>query len=458
MVNDTIAAIVTAFGKAGVGIIRISGPDALEIGNKIYKGRKSLAESSTHTVNYGKVKDNFNDKIIDEALFLIMEGPRSFTGEDVVEIQCHGGIIPVKKVLELVLRNGARMAEAGEFSKRAFLNGKLDLSQAEAIMDIVEAKTEKTLDIAVNQLEGNLSRLIKEVRAELLKLVAFIEADIDFPEEDIERLTNDQELQLLSDIKNKITNILKTAQSGKIIREGLNVVIIGKPNVGKSSLLNALIKENRAIVTDIPGTTRDVIEEYLNLSGIPIRIIDTAGIRETNDLVEKIGVDKAKELVNKADLVLFVIDSERKVTDEDKSIIDLLENKEAIILVNKVDLGIEKDFISDLKTLVNKPIIEISAKENMGLEKLEKNIVDMFFNGNIDFNDEILLTNTRHVQALEKACDYLEGAIKAVSNDLPGDFVTIDVRGAWESLGMVTGDTVDEDILDQIFSQFCIGK
>ncbi|SMB87544.1 tRNA modification GTPase trmE [Desulfonispora thiosulfatigenes DSM 11270] len=458
MINDTIAAIITAYGKASVGIIRISGSDALEIGNKIYKGHKDLKRAENHTINYGKVYDNYTDKIIDEALFLVMLAPKSFTGEDVIEIQCHGGVVVVKKILELVLRNGARMADAGEFSKRAFLNGKLDLAQAEAIIEIIEAKTDKSLSLAVNQLEGNLSALIKKVRVDLLSLMAFIEADIDFPEEDIERLTIEQQLELLLGIEHEITNILKTAKGGKIIREGLNIVIIGKPNVGKSSLLNALVKENRAIVTDIPGTTRDIIEEYINLGGIPIKVIDTAGIRETEDIVEKLGVDKAKDLINRADLVLFVIDSERKISEEDKDIISLLQDKETIMLVNKVDLGVKDEFLKELKDLSQKPIIQISAKENIGLEDLEKNIIDLFFDGDIESNDQVLVSSTRHIDALERADDHLKGAINSIEAQLPGDFITIDVQGAFESLGKVTGETIEEDILDQIFSQFCIGK
>lgn len=458
MINDTIAAIITAYGTASVGIIRISGDDALEIGSKIFKASKNLKEVSNYTVNYGKVYDNYNDKIIDEALFLVMLAPKSFTGEDVIEIQCHGGLLVVKSILELVLRNGARMADAGEFSKRAFLNGKLDLSQAEAIIEIIEAKTEKSLDLAVNQFEGDLSSVVNKARTDLLNVLAFIEADIDFPEEDIEELTAGEQLSLLRRVNNELRKILKTARSGKIIREGLDVVIIGKPNVGKSSLLNALVRENRAIVTDIPGTTRDVIEEYINLGGVAIKIVDTAGIRQTEDLVEKLGVDKSKELINKADLVLFVLDSEAELSEEDKEILSLLHDKETIMLINKVDLGVDEEFLEGLKSLAKKTIIKVSAKEKTGLEDLEKNIIDLFFDGDIEFNDQVLVSNTRHIEALEKANDYLEDAIDSLKIDLPGDFISIDVQGAYESLGKIIGETIEEDILDQIFSQFCIGK
>lgn len=460
MLNDTIAAIVTAIGSASVGIIRISGPEAINIGESVYKGKKNFKVVKSHSIIYGKVYDFKENKTVDEALFLIMKGPATFTGEDVVEIQCHGGMVPVRKVLELVLRNGARLAEPGEFSKRAFLNGKLDLAQAESIMDIVNAKTEKGLDVAVNQLQGSLSAMVNKIRNELLKLVAYIEADIDFPDEDIERLSNSQQLEKIQILKDMIQKILKTSQKGKIIREGLNVVIIGKPNVGKSSLLNALLKETRAIVTDVPGTTRDVIEEFISLVGIPVKIIDTAGIRETDNIVEKIGVEKSKELIKKADLVLYVFDVLTGITTEDIEILNrFLNDIPTIVLVNKIDLEYKQNNLESIKNIIgNKPLIQISAKENEGLELLEKQIIDMFFEGKIEISQETIITNARHIQSLEKAIEYLKGAINSLENEMPGDFVVIDIRGAWESLGKITGDTIEDDIIDQIFSQFCLGK
>ncbi|MFZ5945033.1 MAG: tRNA uridine-5-carboxymethylaminomethyl(34) synthesis GTPase MnmE [Bacillota bacterium] len=460
MFNDTIAAIITAMGAASVGIIRISGPDAFEIGKKIYKGNKDFNSLQSHSVTYGKVYDSKEDKIIDEALFLYMKKPATFTGEDVIEIQCHGGMIPLRKIIELVMRNGARLADPGEFSKRAFLNGKLDLSQAEAIMDIVNAKTEKGLDIAVNHLQGQLSVLVNNAREELLRLVAYIEADIDFPDDDIERLQQSQQLSQLLAIKNKVENILETAHKGKIIKEGLNVVIIGQPNVGKSSLLNALLKESRAIVTDIPGTTRDSIEEFINLGGIPIKIIDTAGIRKTENIVEKIGVEKAKELIKKADLVLYVFDILNGVQDEDLEIINnYLEDVQVIFLINKVDLEYKQKNISQIKGAIGQhPLVQISAKENEGIDLLEKQISEMFFAGQIQADNETILTNIRHVDAFQKSIYHLEGAVNSIESNMPGDFVVIDIKGAWENLGKVTGDTIEEDILDKIFSQFCLGK
>jgi tRNA modification GTPase len=460
MISDTIAAIITAMGAAGVGIIRISGPDALEIGNSVYQGKTNLLDSPSHKVVYGKVYDYKESKVIDEALFLIMREPKTFTGEDVVEIQCHGGMVPVRKVLELVLRSGARLAECGEFSKRAFLNGKLDLAQAESIMDIVNSKTEKGLEVAVNQLYGNLSSLINEARYELLRLIAFIEADIDFPDDDIERLSPSEQLEQLVEVKNKLKNILKTSQKGKIIREGLKVTIVGKPNVGKSSLLNALLKESKAIVTDIPGTTRDVIEEYINLGGIPIKLIDTAGIRETDNIVEKIGVERTKEFIKKADLVLYVFDVSEGLSDEDLEIIKSYKNDiPSIFIVNKIDLDFQRENLEKIKTIIGiEELIMVSAKENIGLETLEEKIIDLFFAGNMNVSDSAIVSNARHVQALQLAIDHLSSAINTLENQLPGDFVVIDIRSSWEYLGKITGDTIEDDILDQIFSQFCLGK
>jgi len=460
LINDTIAAIVTAMGAASVGIIRISGPDAIKIGNLVYSGKAEFIKTPSHSVLYGRVYDQFNKKLIDEALFLIMREPRTFSGEDVVEIQCHGGMISVRKVLEIVLRNGARIAEPGEFSKRAFLNGKLDLAQAESIMDIVNAKTEKSLELAINQLQGALSILVNEVRYELLRLVAYIEADIDFPEDDIERLSNTQQLEKLVELSDRLINILRTAQKGKLIREGLNVIIIGKPNVGKSSLLNALIRETKAIVTDIPGTTRDAIEEYINLGGIPIKLVDTAGIRDSENLVEQIGVEKAKEFITKADLILYVIDIIEGISDDDKNIIfELLDKIPTIFLANKADLQYNQDNLKAIKSILGeKELILISAKENQGLEAIEERIAALFFEGSLQISGEAIITSARHVQALQGAYDHLKGAINSIQNDMPGDFVVIDIRSSWELLGKITGDTIEDDILDQIFSQFCLGK
>lgn len=460
VISDTIAAIITAMGAAGVGIIRISGPDALKIGCSVYQGKTNLLDIPSHSVVYGKVFDHKENKVIDEALFLVMRKPKTFTGEDVVEIQCHGGMIPVRKVLEVVLRSGARLAEPGEFSKRAFLNGKLDLAQAESIMDIVNSKTEKSLEMAVNQLSGNLSEHIYEVRNELLRLIAYIEADIDFPDDDIERLSSRELLAQTKQAKDKLKGLLQTSQKGKIIREGLNVIIVGKPNVGKSSLLNALLKESKAIVTDVPGTTRDVIEEYINLGGIPIKLVDTAGIRDTDNIVEKIGVEKTKEFIKKADLVLYVFDVNEGISEEDFEIINSYKGEiPSIFIVNKIDLEFQEKNLAGIKSFLgSQELIMVSAKESMGLEELEDKIVQMFFAGNMSVSDTAIVSNARHVQALQLAIDHLDGAINTLEGGLPGDFVVIDLRSSWEHLGKITGDTIEDDILDQIFSQFCLGK
>lgn len=346
--QDTIAALVTAVGESSVGIIRISGPEAVNIAGKLYKGKSNLHTAESHTIHYGYVYDEANDKKIDEALFLLMLGPRSFTGEDIVEVQCHGGMVVLKQTLQLILSLGARMAEQGEYSKRAFLNGRLDLAQAESIMDIVQAKTERGVDLALSQLQGTVSGMVKTLRADLLEMIAFIQADIDYPDDDIERLTAEQFINRASLIRENITSVLQNAQKGKLIRDGLRVVIAGKPNVGKSSLLNALLGQERAIVTDIPGTTRDVIEEYINLNGIPLKIVDTAGIRETDNLVEQIGVDRARQFVQNADLVLYVLDAAQGMTEEDISMLKELDGQTVLYLLNKSDLGIKESLFDTI--------------------------------------------------------------------------------------------------------------
>ena len=370
--QDTIAALVTAVGESSVGIIRISGPEAVNIAGKLYKGKSNLHTAESHTIHYGYVYDEANDKKIDEALFLLMLGPRSFTGEDIVEVQCHGGMVVLKQTLQLILSLGARMAEQGEYSKRAFLNGRLDLAQAESIMDIVQAKTERGVDLALSQLQGTVSGMVKTLRADLLEMIAFIQADIDYPDDDIERLTAEQFINRASLIRENITSVLQNAQKGKLIRDGLRVVIAGKPNVGKSSLLNALLGQERAIVTDIPGTTRDVIEEYINLNGIPLKIVDTAGIRETDNLVEQIGVDRARQFVQNADLVLYVLDAAQGMTEEDISMLKELDGQTVLYLLNKSDLGIKESlFDTIIKKVGKESVLQISARERTGLEQLE---------------------------------------------------------------------------------------
>lgn len=458
--DDTIAAIITPIGAASVGIIRISGPQADAAADRIFRSSRGLTikESATHKVIYGRIIDQ-EGRTIDEALALKMKAPHSFTGEDVVELQCHGGIIVLRKVLDLVLQAGARLAEPGEFSKRAFLNGRLDISQAEAIMDIINAKTETAVRAAANNLEGSIAREVRQLRSSLLEIIAYLEADIDFPEEDITRLNQEEIHGRISAVEKALTEILLTYRSGRIIREGLKTALIGKPNVGKSSLLNALLKEKRAIVTDVPGTTRDIIQEYYNLGGIPLILIDTAGLRPTEDLVERLGVEKTRETIAEADLILYVLDVTEGVTAEDLNTLKSLPRGKVLLLVNKIDLlegEVEEDRIR--KILEGYQVLYISAKENMGLKELEEGIARMFLEEGLEITTRPFLTNTRQKHALEKACSAVKNAWEAFNNQMPSDFISIDLRQAWFLMGEVTGETLGEDIIDQIFSRFCLGK
>lgn len=457
--DDTIAAIGTPIGAAGIGIIRVSGEDAIEIVDRIFrsKNKKNLHEVPSHNIVYGHIVDE-KGEVIDEVLVTVMLAPKSFTTENVVEINCHGGTVAVRKTLEAVLKAGARLAEPGEFAKRAFLNGRIDLAQAESIMDLINAKTAASLRVAVGQLEGKLSAQIKDIRAKLLELRAHIEAGIDFPEHDIEDLSKEQIKVATVELKSRIDKILESADSGKIFREGLKTVIIGKPNVGKSSLLNALVKEKRAIVTDIPGTTRDVIEEFVSIRGIPLKILDTAGIRETEDVVEKIGVQRSKEALEQADFFLFVVDVASEISSEDMEIAAFLKDLSGIIIANKTDLtgGLNRDLQKELGLDV--PVVAMSLLNGQGLDELEEKIVDIVYNNEFHSVDEILVSNVRHERALTAASEYLTGVLETLENNMPMDCVTIDLNSAWEELGKITGETVGEDLLDQIFSQFCIGK
>ena len=458
--DDTIAAIATAPGEAGIGIIRISGEKSIKIIDRIFKSNqgKKLEEYLSRRLTYGYIFDPESNHKIDEVLVVYMKAPYTYTKEDIIEINCHGGMIPVKRILELILKNGARMAEGGEFTKRAFLNGRIDLAQAEAVMDLVSAKTERGFDVALEQLEGSLSKEIKRIRDNILELLAHIEVSIDFSEDDIDEVTLDILLEKSLAIEAQMKHMLETADTGKIIREGLNTVIIGKPNVGKSSLLNALLKESRAIVTDIPGTTRDIIEEQLNIRGILLRLMDTAGIRETVDVVEKIGVERTKAFFNTAELVIFVLDASRELTSEDIEIMSLLEDKKVLVIVNKTDLPIMIDLEKVEAMLKNKSLIKVSLVENIGLEQIEDAIVDMVFKGEVKRKDQVMVTNVRHKNSLEKAQHSLSDGISAVKQRLLLDFIEVDYKNAWEYLGEITGDTVGEDLLDHIFSNFCIGK
>ena len=457
-IDDTIAAIATAPGEGGIGIIRISGEKSLEVAQSIFKSMsgKAIKEYNTRTLIYGNIVDNENT--IDEVLLAYMKGPNSYTAEDVIEINCHGGFISVKKILELILSKGVRLAEAGEFTKRAFLNGRIDLSQAEAIIDVIKAKTDMAHEVAQNQLEGSLSNKIKELRNNVTEVLAHLEVAIDFSEEDVEEITYQTLSEKAEELRKEIKKLYDTAESGKILRDGLKTVIVGKPNVGKSSLLNSILGENRAIVTDIAGTTRDVIEEFVNIKGIPLKIVDTAGIRETEDIVEKIGVEKSRESFNTADLVIMVLDSSRELSNEDIDILEKLEDKKTIVLLNKTDLEQKIDEDKILKYVDKDSIIKISALQHEGIEELHDKIEAMVYNGSIKNTSSLVITNSRHKDALLKAYESINDAINAIEQNLPYDFIEVDFKNIWDYLGYINGDTVKEDLLDTIFSNFCIGK
>ncbi len=459
MLEDTIIALGTAPGESGIGIVRLSGSLSVGILEKLFKGKKwkSAYDIPNRYMAYGHIIDN-EGKPVDEVLAVIMKGPYSYTAEDVVEIHCHGGIVPIKKIMELALNKGARLAEAGEFTERAFLNGRIDLAQAEAVIDIITAKTEGGLDNALTQLGGELSKQIKNIMDILLSTLAHIEASIDFPEHDIEELTIENVKNNTINAKDIIEELLNTYEEGKIKREGLSTAIVGKPNVGKSSLLNVLLKENRAIVTDIPGTTRDIIEEYLNLGGILIKLIDTAGLRETEDVVEKIGVERTKEAIDKADLIILVVDISEKLTKEDRDIISSTNDKKVIVVGNKIDLGVNAD-IEEIEKIFGKDnIVKMSIKEQKGIKELEKAIVEIVYKGNVKSKNTSLISNVRHKSLLEKSLDSLKKALEAIEESIPVDLISVDIKDAWRYLGEITGDTVEEDIITEIFGRFCIGK
>lgn len=460
---NTVAAISTAIGEAGIGVIRLTGKDSLSIASKIFKGvkNKELKTVENKKLTYGHIIDNYdNNSIVDEVLIAYMKGPYTYTREDMVEIYSHGGIIPVKKILELLLKNGADLAEPGEFTKRAFLNGRIDLSQAEAVIDIINSKTEKSLEMSVKQLDGNLSKKISKLTDLLMDMRAQIEASIDFPEEDdVEKIAYEDILENAIKVKNEIEILLDTSNHGKILRDGINTVILGKPNVGKSSLLNAILKEERAIVTDIPGTTRDIIEEFVNIDGIPLKIIDTAGIRETDDLVEKIGVDLAKEKINESDLIIAIFDMSRELTEEDMDIIRLIKDKVSIVLLNKIDKKDRKVNIETLKEkLKGQTIIETSIIENVGIDKLIEEIKNIFYSGDVDLDSDVIINNIRHKRLLEKSLENIDSAIYDLKYNIPLDCIEIDITNCWDNLAQISGETVTEDVLDRVFSEFCIGK
>ncbi|SCJ33094.1 tRNA modification GTPase MnmE [uncultured Eubacterium sp.] len=455
--EDTIAAIATPPGEGGIGIIRISGENAQNVLTKIFVPANPSGIEN-RKMSYGTIVDPSSGQVIDEVLSVYMKGPKTYTVEDVVEINCHGGMVPLRRTLELVLKYGARMAEPGEFTKRAFLNGRLDLSQAEAVIDVIKAKTDKTFDVAMNQLEGNFSKKIKEIRKKLVDILVNITVNIDYPDEDIEEITYDTLEKDLISVNDDIRKLLTSADTGRIIQEGLNVAIIGKPNVGKSSLMNSLLNEARAIVTEIPGTTRDTIEEHLSIKGIPVRLTDTAGIRETDDMIEQIGIEKSKESFNQADLVIFIIDSSRELGQEDREIVELIDQKKAIVVLNKVDLEpvVSREAIE--KMLPEASLIETSMERQQGIDLLEEKIVEMVYGGKVSQSDRIMVTNVRHKNILETAERAICDAIEMTKKKEALEFIEIDVNSSYENLGEIIGETVQDDIINEVFARFCLGK
>ena len=458
MKTDTIAAIATAMSNSGIGIVRISGDEALDVADRIFrpkKGSRKVSDMETHTIHYGYVTDG--DEVIDEVMLLIMKAPRSYTCEDTIEIDCHGGVLVMKKILETVLKYGARPAEPGEFTKRAFLNGRIDLSQAESVIDVINAQNELALKSSVSQLQGAVLEKIKAIRAVVLHELAFIESALDDPEHVSLEGYPEQLHEIMSDAHSKVKKLLDSSDNGKMLKEGINTAIVGKPNAGKSSLLNILVGEERAIVTEIAGTTRDILQEQIQIGGIGLNVIDTAGIRDTEDIVEKIGVNKSREYIEKADLIIYVVDSSTELDENDQEIIEAIQNKKAIVLLNKSDLYAKTD-ASILQTQLNKPILSISAKNNTGIHELETLIEEMFFSGKLSFNDEVYITNIRQKNALAEAQNSLKMVLQSIADGMPEDFFTIDMMNAYEALGTIIGESVGEDLVNEIFSKFCMGK
>lgn len=458
MKTDTIAAIATAMSNSGIGIVRISGDEALDVADRIFrpkKGSRKVSDMETHTIHYGYVTDG--DEVIDEVMLLIMKAPRSYTCEDTIEIDCHGGVLVMKKILETVLKYGARPAEPGEFTKRAFLNGRIDLSQAESVIDVINAQNELALKSSVRQLQGAVLEKIKAIRAVVLHEIAFIESALDDPEHVSLEGYPEQLHEIMSDAHSKVKKLLDSSDNGKMLKEGINTAIVGKPNAGKSSLLNILVGEERAIVTEIAGTTRDILQEQIQIGGIGLNVIDTAGIRDTEDIVEKIGVNKSREYIEKADLIIYVVDSSTELDENDQEIIEAIQNKKAIVLLNKSDLDAKTD-ASVLQTQLSKPILSISAKNNTGIHELETLIEEMFFSGKLSFNDEVYITNIRQKNALAEAQNSLKMVLQSIADGMPEDFFTIDMMNAYEALGTIIGESVGEDLVNEIFSKFCMGK
>ncbi|OBU94302.1 tRNA uridine(34) 5-carboxymethylaminomethyl synthesis GTPase MnmE [Staphylococcus aureus] len=456
---DTITSISTPMGEGAIGIVRLSGPQAVEIADKLYKGKHLLNDVPSHTINYGHIIDPESKEVVEEVMVSVLRAPKTFTREDSIEINCHGGILTINRVLELTMTYGARMAEPGEFTKRAFLNGRIDLSQAEAVMDFIRSKTDRASKVAMNQIEGRLSDLIKKQRQSILEILAQVEVNIDYPEyDDVEDATTEFLLEQSKEIKQEINRLLDTGAQGKIMREGLSTVIVGKPNVGKSSMLNNLIQDNKAIVTEVAGTTRDVLEEYVNVRGVPLRLVDTAGIRETEDIVEKIGVERSRKALSQADLILFVLNNNEALTQEDYTLYEVVKNEDVIVIVNKMDLEQNID-INEVKDMIgDTPLIQTSMLKQEGIDELEIQIRDLFFGGEVQNQDMTYVSNSRHISLLKQARQTIQDAIDAAESGVPMDMVQIDLTRTWEILGEIIGETASDELIDQLFSQFCLGK
>jgi len=458
---DTIAAISTPMGEGAIAIVRLSGDEAIRIANRIFlsPNGKNLIDEKSHTIHYGHLIEPASGEVVEEVMVSLMKGPKTFTREDVIEVNCHGGIVAVNRVLKLVLKEGARLAEPGEFTKRAFLNGRIDLSQSEAVMDLIRAKTDRAMNVALSQMDGKLSRLIGELRNTLVETLAEVEVKIDYPEyDDVEETTIPQMIEKSMWVREEIEKLLLTSSQGKILREGLSTVIIGRPNVGKSSLLNSLVQENKAIVTDIAGTTRDIIEEYVNVRGVPLRLVDTAGIRETEDIVERIGVERSRKVLKEADLILLVLNNAQHLTEEDERLFEAVSGMDIIVVVNKVDLPRKLDLLKVQEHTNNATIIETSLLIDQGIDDLEVAIADLFFQGSIESEDLTYVSNARHIALLHKASETITEALSAAEMGIPIDMIQIDVVRTWEILGEIVGDTVQEGLINELFSRFCLGK
>ncbi|EGG72395.1 tRNA uridine-5-carboxymethylaminomethyl(34) synthesis GTPase MnmE [Staphylococcus epidermidis] len=456
---DTITSISTPMGEGAIGIVRLSGPQAIEIGDILYKGKKKLSEVETHTINYGHIIDPETNETVEEVMVSVLRAPKTFTREDIIEINCHGGILTINRILELTMTYGARMAEPGEYTKRAFLNGRIDLSQAEAVMDFIRSKTDRASKVAMNQIEGRLSDLIKKQRQSILEILAQVEVNIDYPEyDDVEDATTDFLLEQSKRIKEEINQLLETGAQGKIMREGLSTVIVGRPNVGKSSMLNNLIQDNKAIVTEVAGTTRDVLEEYVNVRGVPLRLVDTAGIRDTEDIVEKIGVERSRNALSEADLILFVLNNNEPLTEDDQTLFEVIKNEDVIVIINKTDLEQRLD-VSELREMIgDMPLIQTSMLKQEGIDELEIQIKDLFFGGEVQNQDMTYVSNSRHISLLKQARQSIQDAIDAAESGIPMDMVQIDLTRTWEILGEIIGESASDELIDQLFSQFCLGK